>query len=305
MASKHLYTLDAEGSFTQVVDNGALRKEETAVLALDSNKLGGKAPEYYLQSVNLLDNSNFQINQRGQASYTGSGIYTVDRWKIAIRNGTLNVLDNGISFTNNDTSGPSYIEQRVAIERFKIGATYTMAACINDNILCGTFVYNGETSGSTTADSAKLRIYFYEQFICFRFSFPVATTDSIVNWVALYEGEYTTKTLPPYVPKGYVTELAECRRYYRKFSGLTLSPYNINSSIRYYRLMLDPPMRTNVNPTISNIAGGEQLLNSWTDTNAIIDITRTLPTDITLSATGDNSASNFVLLVDISISSDL
>lgn len=33
-------------------------------------------------------------------------------------------------------------------------------------------------------------------------------------WAALYEGEYTTNTLPPYVPKGYAVELAECQRYY-------------------------------------------------------------------------------------------
>lgn len=33
-------------------------------------------------------------------------------------------------------------------------------------------------------------------------------------WAALYEGAYTEETLPPYVPKGYATELAECQRYY-------------------------------------------------------------------------------------------
>ena len=29
-------------------------------------------------------------------------------------------------------------------------------------------------------------------------------------WAALYEGEYTANTLPPYVPKGYAAELAAC-----------------------------------------------------------------------------------------------
>ena len=47
----------------------------------DAAKLGGKAPEYYLQPRNLLDNSDFRnpVNQKGQTSYTEVG-YTIDRW---------------------------------------------------------------------------------------------------------------------------------------------------------------------------------------------------------------------------------
>jgi hypothetical protein len=33
--------------------------------------------------------------------------------------------------------------------------------------------------------------------------------------MALYEGEYTIETLPPYIPKGYAAELAECQRYFQ------------------------------------------------------------------------------------------
>ena len=35
-----------------------------------------------------------------------------------------------------------------------------------------------------------------------------------LHWAALYEGEYTAETLPPYIPKGYGAELAECMRYF-------------------------------------------------------------------------------------------
>ena len=44
-------------------------------------------------------------------------------------------------------------------------------------------------------------------------------TAAVVRWAALYEGEYTAETLPPYVPKGYAAELAECLRYYRKIKS--------------------------------------------------------------------------------------
>ena len=39
------------------------------------------------------------------------------------------------------------------------------------------------------------------------------------SWIALYEGSYTADTLPPYVPKGYASEFAECRRYYKRFTS--------------------------------------------------------------------------------------
>jgi hypothetical protein len=32
-------------------------------------------------------------------------------------------------------------------------------------------------------------------------------------WAALYEGEYTEKTLPEYQSKGYENELLICRQY--------------------------------------------------------------------------------------------
>lgn len=41
------------------------------------------------------------------------------------------------------------------------------------------------------------------------------TTRELV-WAALYEGEYTSETLPEYHPKGYGAELEECKRYYQK-----------------------------------------------------------------------------------------
>ena len=36
-----------------------------------------------------------------------------------------------------------------------------------------------------------------------------------IEWVALYEGEYTADTLPEYQPKGYGVELTECMRYFQ------------------------------------------------------------------------------------------
>lgn len=69
--------------------------EDGIVAAADAQSLGGKAPEYYLQPRNLLDNSDFTnpVNQRGKTSYTGS-VYTIDRWKLWT-NATSLTINNG------------------------------------------------------------------------------------------------------------------------------------------------------------------------------------------------------------------
>lgn len=49
---------------------------------------------------------------------------------------------------------------------------------------------------------------------CVQICVTANTVPVELAWVALYEGEYTADTLPPYVSKGYTAELAECQRYY-------------------------------------------------------------------------------------------
>ena len=60
-------------------DINALGKDAQAK---DSAKLGGKAPAYYIQPRNLLDNGNFTdpVNQRGQTTYEGGWSWSIDRW---------------------------------------------------------------------------------------------------------------------------------------------------------------------------------------------------------------------------------
>lgn len=165
---------------------------------------------------NLFDNSNFMINQRGETSYTGKA-YTVDRWAVAVREATVNVVPNGITFTLNDSTGSSYLEQRVLPEKIKLGKTYTVAAFVDGEVICGSFTYNGETNGSTLLVSigkTLMCVYFYTAYQAFRIGFSDVNVAHTIEWAALYEGEYTVETLQPYVPKPFVTELLECQRYY-------------------------------------------------------------------------------------------
>ena len=55
---------------------------------------------------------------------------------------------------------------------------------------------------------------------------------SKIKCVALYEGSYTADTLPPYVPKGYAAELAQCKRYYN-IIPYDMDDYYVNANTAY------------------------------------------------------------------------
>lgn len=159
-------------------------KTSDSYTAADSAKLGGKAPEYYIQPRNLLDNSDFRnpVNQRGQTSYSGIG-YSIDRWMTWNSDSTLTVNENHITITGSNYAQyvPSHNDRTIS----------AFAKNISGNLV----------QLDTGYDANRSSIY-------------VNIPSGSWEWAALYEGSYTADTLPPYVPKGYAAELAECQRYY-------------------------------------------------------------------------------------------
>ena len=180
-------------------DVGALEKDGTAV---NSAKLGGKAPQYYIQPRNLLDNSDFRnpVNQRGGTNYVGSK-YTIDRWAIWSDDGSADatVEIGGVALNPNSSTTASFSQ------RFKKGAlsgtAYTLAFLDADGVIH--INNNPVNTDNDSFDYVDIEISAWRKVV----------------WVALYEGEYTSETLPPYVPKGYAAELAECQRYYLRLVG--------------------------------------------------------------------------------------
>ena len=259
---------------------------------VDADTLNGKAPEYYLSPNNLLINSYFvnPVNQRGQTSYTEAG-YTIDRWEMWIESGTANVslMEGYISIKFGD-HGTFY--QKLAKGVIDLSKQYSLVIKqrgISPIISYPTVVVrNADNDLITLADLRD-------------------GNTMEVEWCALYEGEYTAETLPPYVPKGYAVEQLECRRYYRELKSLRLYPYNVGTNTRYYRVNIDPPMRENVAPTITLVGAAETPLNSWTSTGATVTVFGTITNaEFTISAGGSNTASNFIVSADvIKISSDL
>lgn len=187
---------------------------------------------------NLLDNSDFTnpVNQRGASSYSEVG-YTIDRWRTWTAPATVSVQSGYVSFTK-----PLYQYVPTA----KTDQTYTLAVCNTNNQV---FLYSGKPQDLT--GTAHLGLY-YDTNIGTPYVLIGAGVGNL-KWAALYEGEYTADTLPPYVSKGYAAELLECQRYFYLVpngeGGIAYTGYF--SSSTNFRMTIPTPVPMRVNPTVS------------------------------------------------------
>lgn len=183
---------------------------------------------------NLLDNSDFThpIAQAGVNGAHGATGYAVDRW-MRTSGATVSQAADGLKIVSDKTSWTAGIQQRIEAKRFADVMTFAVRGVFP--VACRLFVYIG--SGTTNFGTAYFRGDAAERTLVLKLTKPDGLTgDEVVNvyispdtgstgtaavvrWAALYEGEYTAETLPPYVPKGYAAELAECLRYYRRITA--------------------------------------------------------------------------------------
>ena len=211
--------------FNGKTSDSYLLKTDTAS---DSAKLGGKAPEYYIQPRNLLDNSDFRnpVNQRGIYSSV-NGSYIIDRWNFANSNFTGNMTitqsANGTTITNDAGADQAVIIQKFIDKNYYDGK-YTVVVKTTDSLIFGYTEIIDSENGIVQAS----------------IWFPSGTT---VVWAALYEGTYTADTLPPYVPKGYAAELAECQRYFIADVGTHKTGTIVDNIFEMY-ILLPTQMRT-------------------------------------------------------------
>lgn len=188
------------------------------------------------QPYNLLDNSDFAhpVAQAGVNGAHGATGYAVDRWMLT-SGATVSQAADGLKIVSDKTSWTAGIQQRIEAKRFADVMTFAVRGVFP--VACRLFVYIG--SDTTNFGVAYFQGDASERTLVLKLTKPDGLTgDEVVNvyispdtestgtaavvrWAALYEGEYTAETLPPYVPKGYAAELAECLRYYRKIKGDT------------------------------------------------------------------------------------
>ena len=246
--------------------------------AANSAKLGGKAPEYYLQPRNLLDNSDFRnpVNQRGQTSYSGT-TYTIDRWWLQTDTGTASIGDNGLTLATNDSTSCKIMQY---VEKLDINKVYTFVIKdTSENVYLIHSVPNGRNEertsfGSMIVNTTNLN---NENKSAFSISLDPGTTITLI-WAALYEGSYTVDTLPPYVPKGYAAELAECRRYAKRITGALAGIAHGYASAKAYATIFTSGPKMRINPSVDDyskiqIINGEYYSDKFTSITGIETIT--------------------------------
>ena len=223
---------------------------------------------------NLLYNSNFAINQRGNSSYTSTG-YTFDGWRKTSSTGTVYFntspyppINNCIYFSA--TSGV-YLRQYLEIS-LKRSTTYTIT--IGYHTTASVYI-SKETSYTFTTPSGTSTTSTWTPFTGYQVTIyhsdPFASGHSYVqfgrtsssgttyyfHYIKLEEGSVAT----PYEFPNPATELLKCQRYYVKYSEdfQIAGTVSGTANTAYVTMFLPATMRTI--PTIVSWNGSGIRLN--------------------------------------------
>lgn len=233
---------------------------------------------------NLLDNSDFShpVAQAGQNAMHGATKYICDRW--------ITWDGQDATFSNGAITLGSLIDQNVDISFFDTSKRYTIAIGLAD----------GTISTNTGLLSDNIGTYVSACFFGKHIDrwFARIGGGQTVKWAALYEGSYTADTLPPYTPKGYAEELAECMRYYQACATLQLpikNPDVDTNNIFQNSVQFFEPMR--IAPTINAVVGNSEY--------GTITIVGTTKQGFHWRATADAAESKYVFLSSWTASADL
>ena len=212
-----------------------------------------------LSHKNILDNPWFTINQRGKSSYSGSMIYTLDRWILA--SGSANISANGVT-----VNGTPDFFQKHELGTFEVGKTYTFSAIV-DNVL-RTWTFEWKEAQQFSGDLWGWQFSVLNNWYGFNFiSINIPNkNEHTIKAIKLELGTVSTLHLDP--PPKTQQELAKCQRYFVRFNYAQYAAIGITSSDANYimfPLSLATPMRTvptvTITCTLTRVVDAYQLTN--------------------------------------------
>lgn len=197
---------------------------------------------------NQHENPDFGVAQAGYGGAHGSVIYAADRWVLYQSELSTGARENVVVSSSNadgllyqrffPTPGP------VTIGFFDVDG--------NVNMVSATVPETLGDGQELLASTSKIRVYVNQKTIQVNYLIPQGGSQSFSRMFC-YSGSYTAKTLPPWVAPDPVMELAECQRYFYRYSGKSF----LNKRYDDYQTTTIPfkvTMRTA--PSITDIIGG-------------------------------------------------
>lgn len=225
---------------------------------------------------NLLDNSYFPswhlVNQYGYVSGSASTPwrYFIDRW----RNASSSAWRYTLSIAGISLPAGALMLQKLG--RIASGTMLTFAMKKSDGEIItvdGEVVYNADGAWKVCVEATRNNTHISIET---RDAIPNVRVEAVdaaitLEWAALYEGIYTADTLPPYVPKGYGNELAECRKHFQRirmgngtFMALAFSKTSARTTVYLDEMRVTPTVTTN-NPL--NLVGKDNVKHTVTGMN--------------------------------------
>ncbi len=201
----------------------------------DGSKLVSGVPAASVVQPNLLINSDFVINQRGQSSYSTVNQYTYDRWFLASAKSVTRQVNTCpdsstqymLNITVSNNSANSFSQPMESFSERFVGKTVTVSlyvkAATNGTLLCGFGNSNIKTINATTSwqkvmfTIPSVSAYSSEWHLNgFYMQTPFGeTSGAIGNYsitgVQVVYGKYTGQ----YIPPDPSIELPRCQRFYQ------------------------------------------------------------------------------------------
>ena len=208
---------------------------------------------------NLLDNSNFAINQGGGTSWSSVG-QTVDRWRKTASTGTVTLTtgsNQSLPYQIRLTGGAGiaqYLERDfLRNKNYTITVGYA-AGTGATNITERSYTFRvPDSSNQNYTEEIATDLYvtiYVKQYSSSLHSYIRISDDSssgrYIYYIKLEEGDVAT----PYEIPDPATELLKCQRYYIKFNGAKLLSGSFNSGGKSAYVLLPIPATMRTTPSI-------------------------------------------------------
>jgi hypothetical protein len=169
-----------------------------------------------MYNPNLLDNSDFAVNQRGLTSYelaVSDWAYTIDRWGHALTagSGTLSKVTGGIRLARVSGTGSFFFIQRLE-SKASLPPVLTLSTSVDGIVYSHTATADFSTQGIRFNPKTKSFSLYPAAIEIVRFDFSdyaAGEVSPVINWVKLEAGSTATQ----YVKPNPATEMYKCQRY--------------------------------------------------------------------------------------------